>query len=94
MDKGSLHHIYFIACVELNTLAQMSGKTLFERMAAYKTGIHLGGNVAQQKILDFNAMPFMEQSKTLKPGIGLLPQDSEHPAPRRVILPRLRSARE
>lgn len=94
IDKGSLHHIYFIACVDTSALTQLSGKTLYERMISYKTGIHLGGNVAQQRILDFNAMPFMEQAKTLKPGIGLLPQDIEHPAPRRVILPRFRGVHE
>lgn len=88
-EKGSLHHIYIIACVDHTQVTRLSGKKLYETMASYKTGIHLGGNVSQQKILDFSAMPFAEQSKQLKPGIGLLPQDLEHPQPRRVVIPKV-----
>ena len=59
-------------------------------MASYKTGIHLGGNVAAQKILDFSAMPYLEQNKPLKPGIGLLPQDIDHPSARKIVIPQVK----
>lgn len=90
MDKGALHNIYFIACVNTGEMTSLLGKKIYERMAACKTGIHLGGNVARQKLFDFSGIPFAEQSRPLKPGIGLLPPDLNHPAPRRVIIPKLK----
>ncbi len=88
IEKGSLHHIYFIAAVNTDAMAQLSGRKVFAYMAAYKTGLHLGGNVAAQKVLDFSALPFMEQNKPLKTGIGLVPQDMDHPAPRKIVIPK------
>ena len=89
-ERGSLHNIYIVACVNLDNMVQLSGRRAFEHMASYKTGIHLGGNVAAQKILDFSAMPYLEQNKPLKPGIGLLPQDIDHPSARKIVIPQVK----
>jgi len=90
VEKGSLHNIYFIACMDTENTVPLLGRKLYEKMAAYKTGIHLGGNVTAQKILNFSSMPFAEQSKQYKPGLGLLPQDIDHSNARKVIIPKLR----
>ncbi|MBE6984376.1 MAG: FHA domain-containing protein [Ruminococcaceae bacterium] len=90
IEKGALHNIYVIACVDTENTTPLLGKKVYEKMAAYKTGIHLGGNVAGQKVLNFASMPFSEQTKQTKPGLGLLPQDIEHSNVRKVVIPKLR----
>ena len=60
-------------------------------MVSYKTGIHLGGNVAAQKLLEFNGMSYLEQTKATKPGIGLLPSDDYGSEPCSVVIPLARS---
>ena len=71
-------------------MAALSGLRAFEYAAAYKTGILLGGNAAAQKLLDFSTLPYAEQSKPYKPGLGLLPIDMEHNVPRKVVLPQIK----
>lgn len=89
-EKGSLHNIYIVATVNLDNMVQLSGRKAFERMADYKTGVHLGGNVAAQKLLDFSSMPYTEQNKPMKPGMGLLPQDVDHPNARKIVIPQIK----
>ena len=86
-ERGGLHNVYFIAAVNTERMTSLSGLKAFERLAAYKTGIHLGGNVASQKILDFNTIPYAEQTKPSKPGQGLLPVNLDHNTVRKVVLP-------
>ena len=90
IERGALHNIYVIACVDTENTTSLLGRKIYEKMAAYRTGIHLGGNVAAQKILNFATMPFAEQSKQTKPGLALLPQDIDHSNVRKVVIPRLR----
>ena len=89
-ERGALHNVYIIAAVNTERMAALSGLRAFEYAAAYKTGILLGGNAAAQKLLDFSTLPYAEQSKPYKPGLGLLPIDMEHNVPRKVVLPQIK----
>lgn len=71
LEKGSLHNIFFIGCINSDESASVSSYSLYNIISSYKTGIHFGGNVFRQKVFDFSSMPFSEQSKTFKAGIGL-----------------------
>ncbi|MBR1496156.1 MAG: hypothetical protein IJ617_00835, partial [Oscillospiraceae bacterium] len=52
-------------------------------------GVHFGGNVAAQRSLDFEYIRFNERAKTLKAGIGMLPQ-LEGESAQRVVVPNCR----
>ena len=49
----------------------------------------MGGNVAAQRILEFTDMPFGEQTRSEKPGIGILASANGHKY-RRIVIPLVR----
>jgi S-DNA-T family DNA segregation ATPase FtsK/SpoIIIE len=87
VEKGSLHHIYFFVCVDTGDMPSLLGRRVYDRMAAYRRGIFLGGNVAAQRLFDFSAMPYLEQSRSMKTGLGLLPPSEDEQEIRRVVIP-------
>ena len=90
-EKGGLHNIFFFTTIDYSKNTQSIAYKSFTNMVSYKTGIHLGGNVAAQKLLEFNGMSYLEQTKATKPGIGLLPSDNYGSEPCSVVIPLARS---
>ncbi len=86
LDKGSLHNVYWMACYNYEDVAKVAGIKIYEYFLRYKTGIHFGGNVAGQRIMNFDYVPYAEQTKSLKPGIGMLPASDEDDV-RKVVVP-------
>lgn len=86
LEKGSLHNVYWAACYNLEDAQKVVGINLYNHFINYKTGIHFGGNVAANRIMDFNYVHYTEQTKTQKPGIGMLPANYDEDV-RRVIVP-------
>lgn len=86
-EKGALHNIYLIACCDCSGPSQSAGRKAFANMASYHTGIHLGGNPAGQRVFDFSSLPYSEQSKTARPGTGLIPPDEYDSTIRKVVIP-------
>lgn len=70
VEKGRLHNIYFIACMKLEEELDISHQELYRLFVGHKTGIHFGGNVGENRIYNYDAVPYQEQSEILKPGIG------------------------
>ena len=56
----------------------MLGYGVYEHFVSYKTGIHFGGKVTDNQILNFDNIPFAEQSKSEKAGIGMLPNITDN----------------
>ena len=77
LDKGSLHNVFWAACHNQEDAPKVAGIKIYEYFIRCKNGIHFGGNVTAQRIMNFDYVPFKEQSKTLKPGIGMLPANDE-----------------
>jgi S-DNA-T family DNA segregation ATPase FtsK/SpoIIIE len=86
LDKGSLHNVFWVACYNSDDVAKVAGTKIYDTFLKYKTGIHFGGNVAAQRIMNFDYVPYLEQSKTLKPGIGMLPANDDDDV-RKVMVP-------
>ncbi len=49
---------------------EAAGTTFFREAARHQQGICLGGNVAMQRVLDFDDLGYTYQNKSLPPGIG------------------------
>lgn len=77
LDKGSLHNVFWAACYNQEDVSRVAGTRIYEYFLKYKTGIHFGGNVAAQRIMNFDYVPYSEQSKAQKPGIGMLPSNED-----------------
>lgn len=68
-EKGRLHNIYFFFDSNIEYAMTMLGKKAYGLITGYKTGVQLGG-LSGQKVFDTSSMPFAEQNKTYRPGIG------------------------
>ena len=86
LEKGSLHNVYWMACFDQEDRLKISGIKVYDYFLRYKTGIHFGGNVVEHRIMNFDYVSFKEKAKSLKPGIGMLP-DNEDEDVRRVVIP-------
>ncbi|MBR2100971.1 MAG: DUF853 family protein [Eubacterium sp.] len=71
LEKGYLHNIFFIGCLNSDDAVSVSSYNLYHTIVSYKTGVHFGGDAFKQKIFDFSSLSFNEQNKSYKPGIGL-----------------------
>ena len=86
-EKGSCHGFYFFGILNPEQISAVAGYRLYMNMISYKTGIHQGGNIAAQRLFQFQNISFQEQSKTTKPGIGLVPLLEEPGTAESVVLP-------
>lgn len=87
MAKGSFHNIFFVGSMDPAGKTEVLGYQAYKTFIGYKTGIHFGGNVSADSFMDFSYLPFKEQSKTEKPGIGQVPEMEGEVFARRVIVP-------
>lgn len=90
LEKGATHNVYWIAGFNQDEALDMIGYKIYNLFVKDKNGLHLGGNVAAQKILNFDYVPYMEQGKVLKKGIALLPYNEEE-STTKVVLPLYRT---
>ena len=86
-EKGSYHGFYFFGILNPEQVTSIAGYKLYMNMISYKTGVHLGGNTAAQRLFQFTNIPFQEQSKTAKPGTGLTPLYDEPGIAESIVLP-------
>ncbi len=89
-EKGRYHNIYFFGCIRSENEAGQMGRKVFRCFADNGAGIHLGGNLASQRIFNFTNISFLQQNKALKPGNGLVPSKEDNSIAESVILPLVR----
>lgn len=87
MEKGKLHHIYFIGCIKLEDQSFLGAYRAYSLFVSYKKGIHLGGNLVSQQIFSFQNIPYAEQAKSQKRGLGYVPDDEEENNGIQVVIP-------
>lgn len=87
IEKGALHNIYFVGCMNPDTASAMAGYKIYEKFIGYKKGVHLGGNISGQRIFNFSNIPFAELSKTYKRGIGLTPDIDDESMAVKIVIP-------
>lgn len=73
LAKGAQHNVFWFAGVNPDELTAGIGLETYNLFTKNKTGIHFGGNVSGQRLLPFDHVPYMEQGKTQKLGMGMLP---------------------
>lgn len=85
--KGRYHNIYFVGILNMEDKNMIRTYQTFTNFVSYKTGIHFGGNVTQNNFLNFDYLPFKEQAKGEKPGIGQLPEMDGEVTAQKVVIP-------
>ena len=87
IEKGSLHHIYFIGELSLEQQSQVQGYPLYELFASYKNGIQFGGNLADNPVLTFEYLSFREQTRREAKGIGQISDQETWQNTKKIIVP-------
>lgn len=70
-DKGRLHNIYFFGVIGLEQISEIDYFRAYKLFIENKTGVHFGGNVGGNRVFNFDSIPYKEQAKVYKPGIGM-----------------------
>jgi len=71
-EKGKLHNIFFFGVIGLDKINEVDYRKTFKLFASSKTGIHFGGNAGSNRYFNFESVPYKEQSKMYKAGIGMV----------------------
>lgn len=87
MAKGRYHNIFFIGILNLEDKNRLRGYPVFANFISGKNGIHFGGNVSQNGLLNFDYLSFKEQARTEKAGIGWLPQTDGNVTAKKIVVP-------
>lgn len=87
IEKGSLHHIYFISELDLERCNDLIGYRIYDLFVSYKTGIHFGGKVIDNQLLSFDYIPYMEQNKQEKVGVGIISDVYDEKSARKIVVP-------
>lgn len=83
-------NIYIFAELDIDTRQGNSNSTALKNFLGYKQGINLGGNVEDNKNLNFDSVPYMLKSVETKPGIGQVPAPDEPDKKRDIVIPLVR----
>lgn len=86
LEKGKSHNIFWFGILQTDERNRALGRRAYDLFVKYRQGIHFGGRVLEQRLLDFDHVPYMEQARAEKPGIGMLPY-SEEETVRKVAVP-------
>ncbi len=70
IEKGSLHNIYIVANLDIEDRIELDRYELFNLFVSYRTGIHFGGNIGENRFFNFDSLSYKEQGRLLRPGIG------------------------
>lgn len=88
-EKGKLHNVFFFIGINPDSVSNVMGIKLYEALIGHHTGMHLGGVANNVRYFDFSNVPFMEQNKTQKAGIAMIPTGNEDEVAK-IVLPLVR----
>lgn len=69
-ESGSMMSV--IALCEPGKEMELGGNCIYELLLKHQWGVHLGGNAANQRMLSFEDMPYVQMMQWEKPGTGYL----------------------
>lgn len=92
--KGRLHGIYFFAVVREESVGKIISYPSYRNFAEDKGGIHMGGNLAVQRRFSFENIPYAEQNKVKKPGVGFTPSKEDESKADIIIIPLVKGEAE
>ena len=85
-EKGAGLGIYFISAYTPDEITKVKGNAIYNNLVKKKEGLHLGGNVGAQNILNFDYISYKEQNKVQKTGVAMLPSVDGELTSTRLIL--------
>ncbi len=86
-EKGTLHNVFFFGAIDTDEVSSVAGIKAYVSYVGYKSGVHLGGNVASQRVFNFQNIHYSKLSKTAKKGEGLVPSYEDDTVSELIIIP-------
>ena len=83
---GRISGVFLAAIYHPGRDYEAAGSVFFKEFTAWQQGIHLGGNAAAQRALNFDDLSYTQQNQHEKAGIGYFKAGVEA-ACRRLLLP-------
>lgn len=90
IEKGYLHNVYWFFAFNQDGISEVNGTRIYGNVIKNLRGIHLGGNVQAQRMFSFDYIPYTDQSRGLKAGVGLIPSENDEPNTQKIVLPIVR----
>ena len=59
-----------MANLDIEDRIELDRYELFNLFVSYRTGIHFGGNIGENRFFNFDSLSYKEQGRLLRPGIG------------------------
>lgn len=87
LKKGELHQVYFFGAIQSQEVTAASAQGIYRSFVRAKQGVHLGGELNTQKLLSYKNIPFVEQSKSKKPGLGYVPDPKDNMNVAEIVIP-------
>lgn len=87
ISKGALHQFWFFGVLDTQDLAAVSLQNIYRAFTKGKQGVHLGGELNTQKLLSYRNVSFAEQTRTLKPGVGYVPDSEDAMNAEQIVIP-------
>lgn len=88
-EKGKLHNVFFFFGINPDSVSPVLGTKIYDSFVGYHTGIQFGGQVNNIRYFDFSNVPYTEQSKVQKAGIGMIPTGNDEETGK-VVIPLVR----
>lgn len=85
LEKGALHNVFWMACYTQADHDKIINYTLYNQFIRDRRGVHFGGEIGYDNLMNFNQIPQKEREKSLKAGIGFLPVNDENAD--RIVVP-------
>lgn len=85
--RGAQHQVFFFGAVQLQDQGALAGQKLYRSFISDKKGVHLGGELNNQKFLTARNLSYTEQTKTQKPGIGYVNDREEGSNVEKIVIP-------
>ena len=86
-ERGKGYNIFLYGEVGDRDEAELMGYTCFESMRSYRSGIRFGGRFGDQKLFSFENVNYLEQDRSIKSGIGVIPSENREDRQVRVVVP-------
>ena len=87
LEKGELHNIYFFSALNTEDYAEINMYKAYKLFVGYKTGVHLGGNTAAQRIFEFQNIPFSQASRIMRKGMGYAATGEDGNEAEKIVFP-------
>lgn len=71
LEKGRLINVYFFGVAGTEQCGEIDYQKAFKLFVKDKNGIHFGGNIGSNRIFNYSFVPYKEQSKLYKAGMGV-----------------------